>query len=66
MGPLEGPDVVGEGEASVVGAKSREQAALVGVQQSSEPGCREQSGCYNPFKDFRDCADQDDYPEGGG
>jgi len=37
-GPLEGLDVVGEGEARIVGAEPRERTALVGVQQPSETG----------------------------
>jgi len=35
-GPLQGSDVVGQGEARVIGAEPRERTALVGVQQSSE------------------------------
>jgi len=40
-GPLQGFDVVGEGEARVVGAEARERTALVGVQQPPEVGCPE-------------------------
>jgi len=39
-GLLQGSDVVGEGEARVLGAEPRERTALVGVQQPSESGCR--------------------------
>jgi len=38
---LQGSDVVGQGEACVVGTKPRERTALVGVQQPLEPGCHE-------------------------
>jgi len=39
---------------------------MVGVQRPLQQGCCEEAGCYNPFQDFRECADEDDDPERGG
>ena len=39
-GPVQGFNVIGEGEARIVGNEPRERTALVGVQQPSELGCR--------------------------
>jgi len=64
--PLKGFDVVGEGEAGVIGTEPWERAALVGVQQPFRPGCCEEAGCDDPFQDFRKSADEDYNPEGGG
>jgi len=50
--PLKGLDVVGEGEARIIGTDSWERAALVGVQQRFRPGCCEEAGCYDSFQDL--------------
>ena len=57
--------VVEKGEDRIESAQSRQQAALVGVQQGLRPGCLEEAGRYYPLKDLRHRADWDYYPEGG-
>ena len=64
--PLQSPNVIGEGEARIVGTKPGERTALVRVQQPLQPRCCEEAGGNNPFKDFRDGTDEDYYPERGG
>jgi len=65
-GSLEGSYLMCEGEAGVGGAKSREGAAVVWVEETFGVGDGRQPDCHNLFEDFGDGFEEDDDMEGGG
>jgi len=65
-GSLEGFYLLSEGEAGVGGAESREEAALVRVEEASGFCNGRQSECHYPFEDLGDGFEEDDDVEGGG
>lgn len=52
LGPLEGSDVMGEGQAGVKSAEAREGAALMGIKEASGRGEARKPDRHDPFQGF--------------
>jgi len=63
---LEGLDVMSAGQASVKGTETREETALVRVEETSGAGKARQSDRHDLFQDFGYCFKENDNPTGGG
>jgi len=63
--PLEGPDFVGKGYASVKSAEARKGPTLVGVEKAFGGSDARQPDSHNPFQNLRYSFQKEDDAEGG-